>query len=176
MLQNLMPKIMGFIVIIITLALGPAIYTANLAVVNWVATAPSTGDVTEFLGLGVVAGFGAFIIILGLLVSGGIFAVAGVKNQLRGAGMKDVLAVVGTVVIIIVMLTMFPTILTYTDNLIQAAITAGDNLGQVGFSIIPIVIYIGVIAGAGWTQAHEFNKMRKGAGTRRSIANGVVNN
>jgi hypothetical protein len=74
------------------------------------------------------------------------------------------------------MLTMFPTILTYTDNLIQAAITAGDNLGQVGFSIIPIVIYIGVIAGAGWTQAHEFNKMRKGAGTRRSIANGVVNN
>jgi len=160
-----MPKIMGFIVIIITLALGPAIYAANTAIVAWTSTGGG-GDITEFLGMGVVAGFGAFIIILGLLISGGMFTIAGLKNQLKGAGMKDILMVVGSVVIVIVMLTMFPTILDYVDQLIQAAITAGDTLGQVGFSIIPIVIYVGILAGAGWTQVSEYKKMKKGTSKR----------
>lgn len=172
MLQNLMPKIMGFIVIIITLALGPAIYTANTAIVTWTSSAGG-GDITEFLGMSVVAGFGAFIIILGLLISGGMFTIAGLKNQLHGAGMKDILMVVGSVVIVIVMLTMFPTILNYVDQLIQAAITASDTLGQVGFSIIPIVIYIGILAGAGWTQVSEYKKMKKGS-SKRTAGSGVT--
>lgn len=161
MVSNLMPKIMGFIVIIITLALGPAIYTANAAILTW-------GDLTPFLGLEVVAGFGAFIIILGLLVSGGMFSIAGLKGRLAGAGIKDILMVVGSVVVIIVMLTMFTSILDYVDSLITAAISAGDSLGEVGFGIIPVVLYIGVIAAAGWTQASEYRKLSKGSSKKDS--------
>ena len=155
MLQNLMPKIMGFIVIIITLALGPSIYTANAAILAW-------GDLTPFLGLEVVAGFGAFIIILGLLVSGGLFAIAGVRNQLKTASMKDILMVVGSVVVVIVMLTMFTSVLDYVDTLITAATGAGDTLGEIGFGIIPIVIYVGIVAAAGWTQVSTYKRMKTG--------------
>lgn len=155
MLQNLMPKIMGFIVIIITLALGPTVYTANADIIAW-------GDLTPFLGLEVVAGFGAFIIILGLLISGGLFTIAGLKGQLAGAGMRDILMVVGSVVVIIVMLTMFTSVLDYVDELITAATGAGDDLGEIGFGIIPVVIYIGIVAGAGWAQASTYRRLKKG--------------
>ena len=165
MLQNLLPRIMGFLVIIITLALGPAIYTANLAIVNY------AGGLDQFLGLGVVAGFGAFIIILGLLVSGGLCAIAGVKGQLQGAGMKDILMVVGSVVVVIVMLTMFVKVLDYVAALISAATDAGDSLGEVGFGIIPIIIYVGIVATAGWVQVHEYRKMKKGGKKGAAAAN-----
>lgn len=156
MLQNLMPKIMGFIVIILTLALGPSIYTANATILAW-------GVLDPFIGLEVVAGFGAFIIILGLLISGGIFTLAGLKGKLAAAGMKDILMVVGAVIVVIVMLTMFTNILDYVDDLITAAIAEGDTLGEIGFGIIPIVIYVGVIAAAGWTQASTYHRLRKGS-------------
>lgn len=162
MLQNLMPKIMGFIVIIITLALGPSIYTANTNIIAW-------GDLSPFLGLSVVVGFGAFIIILGLLVSGGLFTIAGLKGKIAGAGMKDILMVVGSVVVVIVMLTMFTSILDYVQTLITAAIAAGDTLGEIGFGIIPIVIYVGIIAAAGWTQVSTYKKLTNG-GKRRALA------
>ena len=155
MLQKLMPKIMGFIVIIITLALGPAIYTANANIIAW-------GVLDPFLGLEVVAGFGAFIIILGLLVSGGLFTLAGVKGQLQSAGMKDILMVVGAVVVVIVMLTMFTSVLDYVGDLITAATGAGDTLGEIGFGIIPIVIYVGIVAAAGWAHVATYRKLRRG--------------
>ena len=160
MFNNLMPKIMGFIVIIITLALAPTIYTANSDIIGW-------GDLTPFLGLEVIAGFGAFVIILGLLVSGGLFTIAGIKGKIAGAGMRDILMVVGSVVVIIVMLTMFVTILDYVDDLITAAVAAADTLGEVGFGIIPIVIYVGIIAAAGWAQVSTYRRVT-GKGRRGS--------
>lgn len=167
MLSNLMPKIMGFIVIIITLALAPTIYTANGNIILW-------GDLTPFLGLEVIAGFGAFIIILGLLVSGGLFTIAGLKGKMGSVGMRDILAVVGSVIVIIVMLTMFVTILDYVGDLITAAVAAGDTLGEVGFGIIPIVLYIGVVAAAGWTQVSTYRRVtgkgRKGSKSPSRLA------
>jgi heme/copper-type cytochrome/quinol oxidase subunit 2 len=154
-LQNLMPRIMGFIVIILTLALGPSIYTANATILAW-------GVLDPFIGLEVVAGFGAFIIILGLLISGGLFTVAGIRGRLASAGMNDILLVVGAVIVVIVMLTMFTNILDWCDDLITAAIAEGDTLGEIGFGIIPIVIYVGIIAAAGWAQVHTYRRMRKG--------------
>jgi heme/copper-type cytochrome/quinol oxidase subunit 2 len=155
-----MPKIMGFIVIIITLALAPTIYTANADIIAW-------GVLDPFLGLEVIAGFGAFVIILGLLVSGGLFTVAGLKGKIAGAGMRDILLVVGSVVVIIVMLTMFVTVLDYVDDLITAAVGAGDTLGEVGFGIIPIVLYIGIVAAAGWAQVSTYRRVT-GKGRRGS--------
>jgi len=164
MLTNLLPKIMGFIVIILTLALAPTIYTANADITGWV----GVGDLDQFIGLGVVGGFGAFIIILGLLVSGGFFAVAGVKNKLAGATMKDLMMVVGSVVLIIVMLTLFVNVLDYVDTLIQAAIAESDSLGEIGFGILPLVLYVGIISLAGWGQVSTYRKLRRGGRSSRS--------
>lgn len=179
MLKGLMPRIMGFIVIIITLALGPAIYTANLGITGWTTTitgTPAGGTIAQFLGLSVVAGFGAFIVILGLLIAGGIFAVSGIQGKLANAGMGDILKVVGSVVVIIVMFTLFPSIMNYCDQLIVAAKKASDSLGEIGFGIIPIVIYVGVIAAAGWSEVSAYKHSRKG-GSRRSVASGQrINN
>jgi hypothetical protein len=159
MLQGLMGKIMFFIAIIITLALAPYIYTANSAIIAW-------GDLTPFLGLEVVVGFGAFIIILGLLVQGGFFAFATVKSRTNG-GMRDILQVVGSVVVILVVLSIFPTILDYMDDLITAAVAASDGLGEVGFGILPVVLYLGVIAAAGWSGVSTYRRVT-GRGRRGS--------
>ena len=165
MLTNLLPRIMGFIVIIITLALSPTIYTANGDIAAW-------GVLDPFVGLEAIAGFGAFIIIFGLLVGGGLFAVAGVRGQLAGANIRDVIMVVGSVILIIVMLAMFVSLLDYVDELIDAAIVDGDTIGEVGFGLIPIIIYVGILASAGWAQVSTYRKLKKGGkgGTSAKIA------
>jgi hypothetical protein len=62
------------------------------------------------------------------------------------------------------MLTLFaPTLLDYVDDLITAATGAGDTLGEVGFGIIPIVIYIGIIAAAGWTHVATYRRVTRGS-------------
>ena len=148
---------MWFIAIIVTLALAPYIYTANSAIIGW-------GDLTPFLGLEVVAGFGAFIIILGLLVQGGFFAFKATTG-----GMRDILQVVGTVVVILVILNIFPTILDYMDDLITAAQGAGDSLGEVGFGILPVVLYLGVIVAATWSGVSTYRRVRRGGrGSKRA--------
>jgi len=157
MLKGIMPKLMWFIAIIVTLALAPYIYTANTAILDW-------GDLTPFLGLEVVAGFGAFIIILGLLVQGGFFAF-----KATGGGMRDILQVVGAVVVILVVLNIFPTVLDYMDDLITAATGAGDSLGEVGFGILPVVLYLGLIAAAGWSAVSTYRRVRRGGrGSKRA--------
>jgi hypothetical protein len=64
---------------------------------------------------------------------------------------------------------MFTSILDYVQTLITAAIAAGDTLGEIGFGIIPIVIYVGIIAAAGWTQVSTYKKLTSG-GKRRAVA------
>jgi hypothetical protein len=154
-LNKLLPRIMGFLVIILTLALGPTIYTANTTIMEY--DSAGTG-LAPFIGMEVTAGFGAFIIIFGLLVSGGIFSIAGLKNKMVNAGIKDLLLVIGSVIIVIVMLSMFPTILEYTGEMITAATTAGDTIGEVGFGLIPVVIYVGVLALATAGQIRTYRK------------------
>jgi hypothetical protein len=168
-----MGKIMGFVVIIITLTLSPSIYTANSAILSWTTSiVEGTVTLSDFIGLSAIAGFGGFIIILGLLVSGGLFTLAGVKGQLAGAAWKDILMVIGSVIVVIVTLTMFTSILDSVDSLLAAAIDAGDSIGSVLFGIIPILIYVGIVAAAGWTQVSTYRRLRKGgkSATSKSAA------
>ena len=151
-----MPKILGFLVIIITLALAPTINTANAAIV-------AHDNVSVMIGMTAIGGFGAPLIVLGLLVSGGIFAVAGTKGVLGGASISDLLGVVGSVVVLIVVLTMFDSVMTYTGTLYDAS----TGFAQTIYSIIPIIIYIGIIAMAGWTQVRTYRRAR---GRRKSKA------
>src|SRR3972149_5137542 len=139
MLTGLFGRIMGYIVIVITLALAPSISTANLDIVNHVSVANMTG-------MSVVGDFGAPLIILGLLVAGGAFAIAGSKGKLT-ANTSDLLKVVGAVIVVIVALTFMPTIMDYVEDLIDVA---GGGFAQVIYAIIPLVLYLGVIVNAGW--------------------------
>jgi len=152
-MRDIMPKILGFLVIIITLALAPTINTANAAITG--------ANLTNLIGVAAVGAFGAPLIILGLLVSGGIFAVSGTKGALSGASVGDLLSVVGSVVVLIVVLTMFVNVMDYTTTLIAASTGFAVTI----YSIIPIVIYIGIIAMAGWTQVRAY---RRAKGGRRS--------
>ena len=170
-LQNLLPRIMGFLVIIITLALSPTIYSQNAAILAWTDGVNTPAVLlADFIGLEAIAGFGAFIIIFGLLVGGGMFAISGVRSRLAGATVKDMLLVVGSVIMIVVMLAMFVTVLQYVANLVAAAIADGDSIGEVGFALIPIILYVGIVAAAGWAQASTYRKLRKdsGAGEMKS--------
>jgi len=157
-IQSLFTKILGFLVIIITLALAPSIVTANTAIT-------SSGNLTaDMIGMSVIGGFGAPLIILGLLVSGGVFAIAGVKGQLGGASFTDLFSVIGSVVVVIVLLTMFSNILDY----VKALIDASTGFAVVIYGIIPLLLYIGVIAGAGWVQYRAYRRMKGGRRASRS--------
>ena len=158
-LGSLFGKIMGFLVIIITLALAPTIVTANAAIITQVSV-----NATRFIGMSVVDTFGPPLIILGLLAMGGIFAIAGVKGQMGGASMKDMFSVIGAVIVAVVILSLFPNILTYTDSLI----TASTGFAITIYSIIPLLIYIGIIAGTGWVGYSTYKKTRKGGKRSRA--------
>lgn len=166
-LSNLLPRIMGFIVIIITLALGSTIYTANATIIAW-ASDPVGGTLASFIGMAAIADFGAVLIILGLLITGGLFALAGVRNRLAGASMKDVFTVVGSVVVVVILLNVFPTILDNVYSLISAATTASDTIGETIFGIIPIIVYIAIIALAIAPTAYTYRKARKGVSGKKA--------
>jgi hypothetical protein len=153
MLGNLFSKIMGFILIIVTLALAPSIVTTNAAVA---AHANVTSGV--LIGMSVIAAFGAPLIILGLLVMGGVFAVAGVKGQIN-ASAGDLMKVVGATIVAIVALTFMSTICTYVANL-MGYYTLGTEFARTIFAIIPLVIYLGIIVSTGWAVGSTYKKVK----------------
>jgi hypothetical protein len=154
-IKSLFGRIMGFVMIIITLALAPTIQTANDAII--------AANLTDLTGMTAVSAFGAPLIILGLLVSGGLFAVAGVRGRLQGASMGDMLSVIGSVVLVIVSLSLFTSIITYSNALRDAAPT---GIGDVIYAVVPLIIYIGVIAAAGYTQVRAYRRTRRSRASR----------
>lgn len=153
--MNIFSRIMGFLVIIITLALAPSINTANAVIV-------AHDNVSEMLGMSAVSAFGAPLIILGLLVAGGVFALAGARGQLTAKPM-NLFAVIGSVIVLIVVITMFDNVMTYTAQLMAASSGFAVTL----YSVIPIVIYVGIIAMAGWATVSSYRKMR-GRGKKKA--------
>ena len=148
-MKALFGRIMGFVMIIITLALAPTIATSNAAI--------EAANLTNLTGMTAVSAFGAPLIIIGLLFGGGFFAVAGVKGKMGGASMKDMFSVIGSVVLVIVSLSLFTTVITYTNTLIGASAV---GFGDVVYGIIPLMIYIGVIAAAGYSQFRAYRKAK----------------
>lgn len=145
-MQALFSKIMGFLVIIITLALAPSINTANTTV--------ATGNLTNLIGMSVVTDFGAPLIVLGLLVVGGVFVWKGTQ----GAGMGQLMGTIGLVIVAIVGLTFMADIVDYTNTLIAASSGFAVTL----YGIIPLIVYLGIIASVGWVGYRAY----KGGGKR----------
>ena len=87
-----------------------------------------------------------------------------------GVGKSDMIKVIGSVILIVIALTLMDSIITYVGTLHAAAVTAADTLGQIGFGIIPIIIYVGINSLAGWAQISTVRKMRSGRRARLSRA------
>ena len=84
-----------------------------------------------------------------------IFAVKGVTGGLAGASMKDLLGVIGTVIVVIVSLSLFVNVVSYTNTLIGAV---GGEFEETIYGIIPLLIYVGIIAAAGWSSTRVLRK------------------
>ena len=150
-LKSLFGRIMGFVMIIVTLALAPTIASSNASI--------ETANLTNLTGMTAISAFGAPLIILGLLLGGGLFAAAGIRGRLQGASLGDMISVIGSVVLVIVSLSLFTSVITYTNTLIAPA---ASGFGDVVYGIIPLVIYLGVIAAAGYTQVRAYRRATKG--------------
>lgn len=159
-LGKVVPSIMGWLVVVITLALAPTIETYNGYVTGNVSGATNS---SYMIGMTAVDDFGGFLMIMALLVMGGLFAVGGMRNKNYTVG--DMLSVIGAVIVSIIALAMFSgSIIGYIDSLI----TAGSGFAQTAYGILTIVIYVTIIAGAGvFTGWKTYRKRRK---ARRATA------
>lgn len=154
-MQSLMSKIFGFLVIIITLALAPQINTANAAI--------TAANITNCIGVSAIDDFAAPLIVLGLLAVGGIFMWKGTQNQ----GMKDIMGVIGLVIIAIVGLTFMTDIIDYTNTLIDASTGFATTI----YGIIPLLVYLVVIGSVGFAGYKGY----KGGGKKSKKAAAFAN-
>ncbi len=145
---KLLGVILGLLTIVITLAIAPDIATANTAVAD-------SGNLTaDMIGMAIVVQFGAPLAILGLLASGGLFAVGSWKS---GSSMKEMLGVVITAVIVIVGLTFMLDILDYSVALIAAG---SGGFETILYGVIPLFVYLAVIGLAGLQAFKGVQKVR----------------
>jgi len=153
MLKRLVPSIMGWLVVVITLALAPTIETYNGCVTSNVSAATNA---SYMLGMTALDDFGGFLMIMALLVSGGLFAVSGMRT--KNYNVSDMMQVIGAVIISVIALAMFSgSIIGYIDSLI----TAGTGFAKTAYGILTVIIYITIIAGAGGFVGWKTYRARK---------------
>lgn len=158
---NLVPKILGWVTVIVALALAPSINTANTAIDT--AWGAATNNAT-MIGMGTVVDFGAPIMVIGLLFSGGLLAMGKVGD----GTIKGMMSIIGACVITIVVLNIFPNVITYVDDLI----TASTGFAQTVYGVLPIILYIGVVAAAGVTTAVSYFRGKSKKSKKSSVAAG----
>lgn len=152
---RLIPSIMGWLTIVVTLALAPTIVTYNTAVTTNITAATNAA---YMIGMTAVDDFGAFIIIIGLLVTGGLFAVAGMRQKNTTIG--DMVGVIGAVILTVISLALFSgSVIGYFDSLITAA-SAGFE--KTAYGVLVVIVYLAIIAGgSAYTAVKAFRKGKK---------------
>ena len=100
-MHRLIPAIITWLVVVIVLSLAPTIETYNGHVTTNVAAATNAA---YMLGMTAVDDFGGFIMIMGLLLSSGLFAVTSMK--VRDTSIGDMMEVIGAVILSVIALSM----------------------------------------------------------------------
>jgi len=162
-LNKLVPAILGWLVVVITLALAPTIETYNGHVTTNVTGATNSA---YMIGMTAIDDFGGFLMIMGLLVSGGLFAVTGMK--FKNVTIKDLLEVIGAVVVTIVALAMFSgSVIGYIDTLV----TAGSGFAKTAYGILVTIIYVTIISGASaFTGMKSYRKYKRRRSSSRAFS------
>lgn len=149
-IKKMLSIIFFFLTVIIVLALAPTIQTANAtAYATWGAASENA----SMIGMSAVMPFGAPLIILSIMVSFGLLAF-GMKE---GAGVKDIMAAIGIAIGMIIALTFFDSAIGYCNTLL----TSSSGIGTVIYGIIPLAVYMGIIASAGTYGVVKFVRGRK---------------
>ena len=142
--------VMGIMTLVITLIMAPIILTANSAI--------GSANITNLTGMSSIDDVGPIVIILGLLTTAGLFAWTGSKGG-ASVGRKDMLVSVGAAIGITIALTMFTIIISSANTLYTAA--SGSTALQSFVGIIPLLVYVGIIVGAGYAQYRTYRKIRR---------------
>lgn len=160
-IKKMLSIIFFFLTVIIVLALAPTIQTANAtAYATWGAASENS----SMIGMSAVMPFGAPLIILSIMVSFGLLAF-GMKE---GAGVKDIMAAIGIAIGMIIALTFFDSAIGYCNTLLVAS----SGIGTVIYGIIPLAVYMGIIASAGTYGVVKFVKgRRKGKKSKAAAEN-----
>lgn len=154
---NLVPKILGWLVVIIALALAPTINTTNGYISTNVTAAVNAADM---IGMSTVVAFGAPIMIISILFSGALI----VMGKVGDGTTRSLMGVISTVVVVIIALSLFVSVIGYVDTLI----TASTGFAKTIYGVIPIILYVGIIAGAGVGTAIQ--AFRKGKKSKKSYS------
>ena len=141
---NLLPRILGWLTVIISLALAPTLNTQNAAV-DAAHVAATNG--TLMIGLGTVVDFGAPLMIISLLFAGTMLGL----GKIGDGSIKGMLGVIGMVIVTIVALSMFESVIGYVNTLLVAS----SGFALVIYGVIPIILYIAIVAGAGAATAYK---------------------
>jgi len=142
--------VMGIMTLVITLIMAPIILTANTAI--------ASENLTNCTGMTSIDDVGPIVIILGLLTAAGLFAWAGARGG-SSVGRKDMLVSVGSAIAITIALTMFTIIISSVNTLWTAA--AGSTALQSFIGVIPLLVYVGIIVGAGYAQYRTYRRIRR---------------
>lgn len=150
--------VMGIMTLVVTLIMSPIILTANATI--------GSANITNLTGMSSIDDIGPIVIILGMLTSAGLFAWSGVKGG-SSVSRKDMMVSVGTAVTMVIALTMFGIIISSCNTLYAAA--AGSTALQSFIGIIPLLVYVGIIIGAGAVQYRTYKRTRR----QRSAWSGI---
>jgi hypothetical protein len=140
-----------FLTVVVVLALAPTINTANTTAIT---TFNGSSQNASMIGLSVVMPFGAPLMILSIMVSFGLLAF-GMKE---GANIKDILGAIGVTVAQVIAVTLFGNVITYTNTLL----TGSSGIATVIYGIIPLAIYMAIIAASGVTAGIQYYRSRHG--------------
>lgn len=145
---------MGIMTLVVTLIMAPIILTANSAI--------GSANITNLTGMSSIDDIGPIVIILGMLASAGLFAWSGAKGG-SSIGRKDMMVSAGTAVAMTIALTMFIIVIDGCNTLYTAA--AGSTALQSFVGIIPLLVYVGIIVGAGAVQYRTYKRTRRSRGS-----------
>ncbi len=164
--MSLLTKIFGFVGILIVLGLGPSVQTANSAI--------TSGNITNLIAMDAIVPFGAPILIIALLVGSGLLAFWGTKGATSGLGMASILGTVFAVVVALFALKIDPTINDKFNAMIDAAGgVAGGDIGVIVYQILPLVVYLIILAGCiapTGISVYKTYKARKGKKSAAAVA------
>ncbi len=165
MMTRLVPSIFLWLTVVITLALAPTIETYNGYVTTNVTGATNA---SYMIGMTAIDDFGGLLMILGLLVSGGVFAVAGMKR--KDASVRDMLEVVGAVIVSILALAFFSS--SIIDNM-DTLITAGSGVAKTIYGALVTLIYVVIISGPTAYIGHKALGGKKSKKSKEKSSSGV---
>jgi len=150
-IRRMLSIIFFFLTVIVVLALAPTINTANTTVqTTWAAATENA----SMIGMGAVVPFGAPLIILSIMVSFGLLAF-GMKE---GASIRDIMEAIGITIAMIIALNFFDSAIGYVNTLL----TGATGISAVIYGIIPLAVYIGIVASAGSFGIVKYVRGRKG--------------